>query len=49
MTDSVPMGTAWELIPDVLLKDVSFGIYGPVGIAKDLHQIIILNGKSMFQ
>ncbi|XP_028392974.1 uncharacterized protein LOC114517441 isoform X2 [Dendronephthya gigantea] len=45
MTDSIPIGTAWELVPDVLLKDVSFGIYGPVGIAKYVNEIIILNGS----
>ena len=44
MCDGIPMGTAWELIPNLLLKDVSFGIYGPVAIAKDVNAVMFLNG-----
>lgn len=45
MKDGIPMGEAWELVPDILLKVVSFGIYGPVGITRDENLIIIWNGK----
>lgn len=45
MKDDVPMGTAWKLVPEVYLKDVTLGIYGPIGIygfGKSL--LMILNG-----
>jgi hypothetical protein len=45
MCDGIPVGTAWELVPNLLLKDVSFGIFGPVGIAKDLDVVISQNGR----
>jgi hypothetical protein len=46
MSDGIPKGTHWEQIPNLLLQDVSFGIYGPVAIAKDRNIIMFLNGKS---
>ena len=45
MCDGIPEGTHWELISNLLLKDVSFGIYGPVAIAKDGNIIMFLNGE----
>lgn len=42
MSDSVPIGTAWERVPDHVFNEVSLGIYGPVGtFASD---IIMSNG-----
>lgn len=45
MCDGIPMGTEWELIPNLLLKDATFGIYGPIGIIKNHNVIITLNGR----
>ena len=45
MSDGIPMGKEWELIPNLLLKDATFGIYGPIGIAKNVKAIITLNGR----
>ena len=45
MCDGIPMGTAWELIPNLLLKSVSLGIYGPVAITKDTKFFVTLNGR----
>ena len=45
MSDGIPMGTEWELIPNLLLRDATFGIYGPIGIAKKFKAIITLNGR----
>ena len=44
MCDGIPNGTVWELIPDLIVEDATFGIYGPIAIAKYLHEIITLNG-----
>jgi hypothetical protein len=48
MSDQAPSGTAWERVPDILLYDVSLGIYGPMGLYYTTRELIILNGWYIF-